>query len=135
LPGIYEGEYIKLNSLTPAQKNGYGRTSNKTPVGNNQRMRFVVIKLLIILISSNLLDSCIVFQDHAVGYAVANQVDLTGSSKKAILLKYGWPKKSETINSDESRDVYIYEEEHWGRMYVYFKDGIVTSTRYEKIRW
>ena len=98
-------------------------------------MRFAVIKLLIILISSNLLGSCILFQDYDVGYAVANQLDLTGSSKKAILLKYGWPKKSETINSDESRDVYIYEEEHWDRMYVYFKDGIVTSTRHEKIKW
>jgi hypothetical protein len=102
---------------------------------SNQRMRFAVIKLLIILISSNLLGSCILFQDYDVGYAIANQVDLTGSSKKAILLKYGWPKKSETIAGDGSSDVYIYEEEHQGRMYVYFKDGIVTSTRHEKIKW
>ena len=98
-------------------------------------MKFAVIKFLIIIISGNLIGSCIMFQDHNVGYAAAKQVDLTGSTKKAVLLKYGWPKKSETINSDESRDVYIYEEEHWDRMYVYFKDGIVTSTRYEKIRW
>ena len=103
---------------------------------SNQRMRFAVIKFLVIIISGNLLGSCILFsQNHEVGYAVANQVDLTGSSKKAILLKYGWPKKSETINGDGSREVYIYEEEHWARMYVYFKDGIVTSTRYEKIKW
>ena len=102
---------------------------------SNQRMRLAVIKLLIILISSNLLGSCILFQDYDVGYAVANQLDLTGSSKKAILLKYGWPKKSETIEGDGSSEVYIYEEEHQGRMYVYFKDGIVTSTRHEKIKW
>jgi hypothetical protein len=102
---------------------------------SNQRMRFAVIKFLVIIISGNLFGSCIMFQDHNVGYAVAKQVDLTGSSKKAILLKYGWPKKSETIEGDGSREVYIYEEEHWGRMYVYFKDGIVTSTRYEKIKW
>ena len=47
----------------------------------------------------------------------------------------GGQKKSETIEGDGSRDVYIYEEEHWGRVYIYFKDGIVTSTRYEKIKW
>jgi len=98
-------------------------------------MRFAVIKLLVIMISSNLLGSCILFQSHNVGYAVANQIDSTGLTKKEILLKYGWPNKSETIEGDGSKEVYIYEEEHWARMYVYFKDGIVTSTRYEKIKW
>ncbi len=99
---------------------------------HNQRIIFSVILLII---SCNLLGGCILFQSHNVGYAVANQVDSTGLTKRDVLIKYGWPNKKETTSSDGSSEVYIYEEEHWGRMYLYFKDGIVASTRFEKIPW